>query len=399
MKLAAPALLIAWLLPGVAAGDESNWRTTWDATVYGYAARTHLNADSVLNPGNAVARADEGSETLEVRSGVRIENDTLRLTGRNTTSWRSARNAFGGTDEAETTFTQWQVRLRATDAWSISGGRDVMNWGAAQFRSPSSPFYFDNGRGNPLRELSGVDVVKVSWVGESQNSLQIAHVLGSGGANGGSWRKSWLVKYDHYGEEWSAGVLAVGSPDRATFVGFHGQYTVTDGLLAYAELSSDKRPDALQSPADTGLVFQVLRHAKRTAAGLIGAAYTLENGQTIIGEYLHDGQGYDAGQLRGYFARAVRQPGLALGLAPRLLGQDYVHLVWHSNVMESGGFWRLMMTRNLTDGSTGVSGYGEVSLSNGFSVFGLGAVNGGNPREDLSALFTRSVLVGVKVAL
>ncbi|MGE5758642.1 MAG: hypothetical protein ACM3W8_07225, partial [Sideroxydans sp.] len=146
-----------------AATAESDWRTSWDGTFYGYANRTALRADSVLNPGNQVAGLPQRSDTAELRLNFKAENETVRLTARPIGLLRETHNAFGAQQRNEGYFSLWQVRVRAAESWNVAAGRDVLNWGAGQFRSPSSPFYFDNGRTDPLRELVGMDVLKLSW--------------------------------------------------------------------------------------------------------------------------------------------------------------------------------------------------------------------------------------------
>ena len=73
----------------------------------------------------------------------------MRLTARTINSTREMRNAFGTQQRNEGYVSLWQVRVRAAESWNVAAGRDVLNWGAGQFRSPSSPFYFDNGRTDP----------------------------------------------------------------------------------------------------------------------------------------------------------------------------------------------------------------------------------------------------------
>jgi hypothetical protein len=90
---------------------------------------------------------------------------------------------------------------------------------------------------------------------------------------------------------------------------------------------------------------------------------------------------------------------VALGLAPRLLGRDYLHLVWQSNMMGEIGYWRLMYTRNLTDHGNEFAGYGETALNTHLSVYALAILPQGNARQEFSALFQRNVTVGLKIAL
>ncbi len=383
---------------------ESSWRSSWDATLYGYASSMSLNTDSILNPNNQVARLAQHSDVAEMRMNLKLENETVRFTARPIASVRELRNEFGAQRRNEGYVSQWQVRARAAEGWNIAAGREVLNWGAAQFRSPSSPFYFDNGRTDPMRELSGMDVLKLSWTPDMRSSVNLARIVrsGYGTATPDVWRDSWLAKLDQRGNEWAYGVVAVKAPQLPAFVGAHSQFTVNDALMVYGEIGWTSLTSALQSPVDLAQPFSVQTVSDRRAAALAGAAYTFENGQSLNAEYLHDGHGFTSEQETTYFARAAASPqwaGQALGLAPRLLGRDYFHLVWQSNLMESNGYWRVMFTRSLTDGGNEIGGYAESTLNAHVSVFAMGVLNNGNSRQEFSALLSRSVIAGLKVAL
>ncbi len=169
--------------------------------------------------------------------------------------------------------------------------------------------------------------------------------------------------------------------------------------MIYGEFGSSVQVSALQSSADITRPFTVQMPAPRNNTVLMGAAYTFENGNALNVEYLREGNGYNADELRAYFQRAATQPATALGFAPRLPGRDYLHLVLLSNQMESAGFWRLMLTHGMTGNSNMLAGYGEKALSTRFSAFALGVWSPGNARQEFSALFTRSITLGLKVAL
>lgn len=384
-----------------ALADESDWRTSWDSTLYGYAKSMSLRADSVLNPGNQIARLPQRSDVAELRLNFKAENETVRLTARPVAATRETRNVFGAQQRSEGYFSQWQVRVRAAENWNVAAGRDVLNWGAAQFRSPSSPFYFDNGRSDPMRELVGMDVVKLSWTPDMQSSAGLARIVrsGYGAMQPDAWRDSWLAKLDQRGDEWAYGVVAVKAPNLPAFYGAHGQTTLSDELMLYGEVGSSVRAFALQSPDDAAQPFTVQAPSSRRTTAVAGAAYTFESGHSLAAEYLHEGHGYTAAQESAYFQRAAATPGTALGLAPRLLGRDYLHLVWQSNMMGEIGYWRLMYTRNLTDGGNEFAGYGETSLNMHLSIYALAILPQGNARQEFSALFTRSVTAGLKIAL
>jgi hypothetical protein len=394
-----PLLLI--FIASNAFADDSDWRTSGDATLYAYANRMTLRDDSILNPYNQIARLPQASEVAELRAGFKVENETVRLTGRFIGSTRELRNGFGQSSRSEGYASLWQVRVRAAEGWNVAAGRDVLNWGAGQFRSPSSPFYFDNGRTDPMRELVGMDVVKVSWTPDMQNSATLARVVrsGYGAAQPDAWRDSWLAKYDTRGDEVAWGMVAAKAPDLGVFYGAHGQYTMSDELMLYGEFGSSVLPAALGSPADTAQPYLIRSPSPRRNAALAGSSYTFENGQSLAAEYLHDGHGYTKDEESAYFQRATTQPGLPLALMPRLLGRDYFHAVWQANMMSERGYWRLMYTRNLTDSGNEFAAYGETTLHPRLSIYGLAVLPRGGASQEAGALFTRSVTLGLKSSM
>jgi hypothetical protein len=384
-----------------ASADESEWKTSWDGTLYGYANSMRLRDDSVLNPYNQIARLPQRSDVAELRLNFKAENETVRLTARAISSTREMRNAYGKHSRSEGYFSLWQVRVRAAESWNVAAGRDVLNWGAGQFRSPSSPFYFDNGRTDPMRELVGMDMMKVSWTPDMQSSTTLARIVrsGYGAAQPDAWRESWLAKYDRRESALSYGLVAAKAPHLGAFYGAHGQYTMSDEVMLYGEFGSSVLPVVLQSPADAAQPYGVQSPSPRRSATLVGSSYTFESGQSLMLEYLHDGHGYTREEESAYFQRATTQFGLPLGLMPRLLGRDYIHAVWQANMMSETGYWRLMYTRNLTDNGTELAAYGETTVTTHLSVYGLIVQPVGNARQESSVLFTRSVTAGVKIAL
>lgn len=393
--------------------DETGWRPAWDGTLYGYASETAVRSDSVLNPGNNVAHLPERSSVAEARFNFKAENERVRLTLRPIFLAQEDRNVFGSQQKNEVYLSQWQARVNVAESWNVAGGRDVLNWGAAQFRSPSNPFYFNNGRSNPMSELSGVDAVRLTWSPDVQHSLYVARIFGAGHghADPDPWRDSCLVKADMRGDGWAGGVALAQQPGQALFIGAYGQQAVGDEWLLYGEMGSSTRANALLSPADNTLPFSVVSESPRRTNGLVGAAYTAESGQSLTLEYLRYDFGYDANESAAYFARAANAAatfpsaaaqqtlGMALGAAPQLLGRDYVHLVWQSNIMESNGYWRLMATHNFTDDSNEVSGYGEHTLSPRITAFALAQATTGDARREFASLSTRLITLGVKFAL
>lgn len=400
--------MIFFMGASVAVAEESAWRTSWDGTLYGYVNNTGLRADSVLNPGNQIARLPQRSQTAELRFNFKAENEDLRLALRPIVKWQQSGNVFGNQTKREAYLSQGQLRWRVAEAWSLAAGREVLNWGPGQFRSPANPFYFDNGRSDPMRELSGLDVLKLSWTPDTRSTLSFARIAGTGhyAGNIDTWRDTWLIKSDQRGERWAGGLALAKKTGQGAFVGAHLQYTLNDALLLYGELGSSTRVNALQSPPDAALPFSVVAESARRSNELLGATYTFDNGQSLTGEYLHQGHGFAANEETAYFARAANAAlpagaatlGMALATAPPLLARDYLHLVWQNSLLESSGYWRLMLTHNFNDGGSELSGYGEYTLSGRMSGFVLVVFPQGGVRQELSALTKRMVTLGVKFA-
>lgn len=395
------------------ADDESAWRTSWDGTLYGYANSMGVRNDSVLNPNNALARLPERSGIVEGRFNFKAENESLRFSARPIVL--AQREVIAGipTDKTDGFLSQWQTRWKVRDDWALSGGREVLNWGAAQFRSPSNPFYFNNGRSNPMSELSGMESLRLSWSPDVNTTLYMARLFGSGHGhdNPDPWTDSWLTKADLRGEGWAGGVALAKQPGHLLFIGAHGQQSIGDEWLLYAELGSSSRTNALISSVDMNLPFFIEGETTRRTNALVGGNYTAENGQSLAVEYLHYDFGYDRQEVAAFFARASQAAntlaspssqqtlGMALSAAPQLLGRDYVHMVWQSNLMESSRYWRVMVTHSFTDGNNELAGYTEKALSSRYTAFALAQITAGGAQQEFSRLLNHFLTLGIKVAL
>ena len=389
--------------------EENDWNTSWDGALYAYPTSTELRDDSLLNPDSRIAHLPQHSQTAEARFNFKAENDSLRLTLRPILLWQQNSNAFDDQVQSETYLSQGQLRWRMAESWNVAAGREVMNWGPGQFRSPSNPFYFDNGRSNPIRELSGLDAVKMSWTPDTRHAISLAYIGSSGHYTGptDTWRDTWLVRATKRGMKWAGGVAVAKKEGQKAFVGADAQYTASDALLLYGEAGSSTRLNALVSPADATQPFTVEAESARHLSELIGATYTLDNGQSLTAEYLHQRHGFTASEEAAYFERAANATlpagaatlGMALVNAPPLLGRNYLHLVWQNNVLEGDGYWRLMWTRNMTDHGNQLSGYAEITVSKRVSGFVLTMLALGNERQEFSSLIGNMATAGIKIAL
>lgn len=394
-------LVAPWLLAMSVYAGADDLRGGWDAALYLQADSARARQDGPLNPG--LARLDEDRQTLELRANLKLDGEAWHLGLRPILSLRHD-DLETGAVVRQGYLSQWQWRLRLTEHSALSLGREPTHWGPAQFRSPSSPFYFDNGRADPSRELSGVDDVKLAWTPDAKRVFSLAYVQDRGHAAPADdpWRDTWLARGEWRGAEGSLGLALAKAPERGAFLGAYAQWTASDAWLLYAEAASSTQAAALQSPAEPARPFALVNESARRGVVLLGATRTLENGQSLTLEWLHNGHGFTPAESAALFGRAADDPGaagLALGHLPALLGRDYLHLVWQSNPLDSGTYWRLMASHNLDDASSQWAAYVDHPLNGHLSLYALGVANTGGGRGEFAALLERSLSVGVRLAL
>lgn len=408
------ACLLATLLGTLAALPRAapasdGWTLSADANLYGYAATLQPAHDSVLNPDDRIAELARDSFTLEGRFNLKAERGPLRLTARPIVHWQHDSHGSGG----QAYLSQWQLRWRAGSATSAVLGRETLSWGPAQFRSPSNPYYFDNGRSNPIRELSGVDVARLIWAPDVTRSVYLARIASSGHevARPDPWADSWLLKADLRSDDLAAGLALASRPQAGHFVGAHVQRTLGDEWLLYGEFGSSTLTRSLRPARDPAQPADVADESPRHASWLLGASYTLESGHSLTAEYLRYGHGYDGDARRSLFRRAdaaaARLPaaearrtlGLGLGATPPLLGRDYLHLIWQNSPFSDAGYWRLMLTHSLADGSAQASLFAERPLDRRVTAFVLGTLPLGGRASEFGDLLDYTFTLGARIAL
>jgi hypothetical protein len=424
------ALVILWLglctcgraeepsAPAVEPADEAVARITGSLEAWGYANHNQLQNPSVLNPGNAIAHLPHDQALMDVRFNLRAELGDFQALG--SARWVEQRGEvrlYGASDSAGSQFSgqlgQGFVRYRVGDD-VLTAGRELLTWGPANFRSPSNPYYFDAGRTNPLAATPGIDLVRYTasrgswrWTGAyitSTDQLSPPSSLGH----------STLIKLDQQGASHLVSLIASQQRAGSGFLGGFAQITPDDAWLLYAEFGSGQQAQALipnLTASGQQPLYQSTRPAPRTWDGLLGASYTLENGQVLIVEALHNNSGYTAAGEAAYFRQAVQAGqwlggnpsaalgslGQAAGQAPRLLGRNYLWLGWQSNPQDSKLFWRTELSNNLGDGSAQALVYVEKNFVPSLSGFVSLVHAFGSAQSEWGSFIRSRMTVGFKL--
>lgn len=430
IKVGSGLSLLLGLLAGSPAGagvfQDLMDQSTTSLQVLAYDSEVGLRGNSLLNPGNRIARLPGGQTDLEARLDLKLTTDhvVLSLKPRARFEWKRFED-----DSSKTRFdafvNQWSVTVFPVQELAVSVGRDILTWGPSNFRSPSNPIYFENGRNNPMRELRGVDVAKVTYSPLAELSLSLLHNFGDGRGDW-QWEKEEegfkalsLLKLDYTADVYTASlnVSKRWSNERPRFGAF-GQAILNEALLVYAEAGLRQGTSALYPevlPTPMGGVF-LPRHAEDNQlfyTALIGGGYTFGSGHTVYLEYLSNNEGYRwADQVR-YFDIATsasevltsQSPaaplagqtlGAALNNGLALQGRHYLFLQVQNSQADSGPIWQLRYALNLVDGSGQASAYVEWNALERLAFFGLAVVNHGGHRSEFNSLLNHSILVGAK---
>jgi hypothetical protein len=413
VKARIPLLLLA-LAVRAAAGDP--FRPSGNAELWAYGTATDRVDDSPLNPANRVALLPDPQWTGDARINLRLTRDGLEIVARPRVLEQHDPGQGGVPDVNQAYLAQAFARIQLDPALTFTGGRELLTWGPGNFRSPSNPLYFDAGRSEPLRDVPGVDLARLAYT-RGPLTLMVARELDAGHLDRAVTPQPVSIgKLDLRGRDSLFSAIVASPVWGAPFYGAFAQATLGEAWLAYGEFGSGRRQQALTvSPPPQEPPFTAQAPSPRESTVLLGASYTLHNGQSVGLEWLGDGHGYSKQGENQYFARAARTAGQylaapgapaaaqqlaalgqAISQAPALLGRNYGALLWQSNPQETGHYWRLMWTSNLQDRSSQILAYGEKSLSGRFTAFAALTRNLGGAGSDFASLFSVSLTLGVK---
>jgi hypothetical protein len=407
---------------GGPAESPSPWSSQLQLYFYG---GPYARSASIINPGNDIAHLPNDAYTGEIRLDLSYKGPWFTLTAKPRGQWEEAWAAGSIHQTFQAWINEWAIRKSISHALSISAGREIMTWGPSNFRSPSNPFYFDNGRENPILELRGVDFVRVSYASTTAWSISAVGVLGNGHgpAPPDGFHRTAMLKLDYTGGAWNFSINASKPSARPLFVGGYAQATVGKGWLVYGEAGAHQGstawyPAAVE-PASYGAYYapftqRYLNSGHIFYSALAGQGYTFSSSHTLYTEYLHQNAGYSgvdaqrfgllASSSNALLSSGTPQAGLgamALGQALNtglpLLRRDYLFFQFQNNQAGNGPIWQIRNTLGINDGSGQIAVYGEWNVAKRVTLFGLVGLNYGSPRTEFGELLRANATIGLKI--
>jgi hypothetical protein len=407
----------------------SEWlETLTEGLDYNIRALTSLTiqqaADSPQNPNNDFVQLPTYIAEMEFRPDVRLSlwhfdfsvKPRLNLAG---TFWDGGMRTGDRDMDADVFVNEWLARLRLTDSLFVSYGRENLQWGPSFLFSPSNPFFRDNGRLNPKREVRGSDFARLVWLPGNAWTLSLIANVDAGRQEFRSldFRRTYAMKLDYVGSSAYASLISAYQEDNRYHVGWYGGWTVTDALLVYMEGAVIRGVNALFPVADAsplGATMEVADAFTWDGVILLGASYTLTLGPTLTVEYVYDSVGYNADQARTYDQLRQRAADAFLQMCPirdlgrltlsqtldpglRFTRQHFVLLQYvHQNFRDVFNL-TFRWTQSLEDHSGQFNYIFEYLLGDHLQWFSVGTINVGDRESVFGSFLDHQILIGLEV--
>lgn len=410
-------------MPSTSSAAESDVALSVRTRALFFGTETRLSPNSPFNPDNRIATLPRSELELHLRPDFSLSGEGWEAVARPRAIAKSTRTLVAGQGDkaADTTLSLNEGWLRADlgTEWVASVGRKVLLWGPSMLVSPSNPFFVDNGRSNPYREMGGRDFAQIHYFPGDSLSLQGIFNFGRGKDVAGEapFQPVAALKLDWTGTTHSFSLILSDREGHGPQLGGYGQLTSSQALLLYAEGAVRSGSDALYPvPVTDGPGWDFIARKKDSSrlfsTALVGAAYTLTAGPTLHIEYVHSDEGYSDGEAADYYglARDLRQllgqggaggagALLGKGLNPNqlLLRRNYLFAQYlHTNIGNSLDV-TLRYTHNLDDGSSMLVPILAWNATDHLQVFALGVINSGADQTEFGQLFRRQAMLGIQL--
>jgi hypothetical protein len=272
-----------------------------------------IRRDSDFNPENRIAKLVGTQYLLELRPNFFAEYDNLSVAlGPRLTVGKIIDSNFTPPDQGvihDYYINTWRVKVRPTPELGVSYGKEVLLWGNAIFRSPSNPFFADNGRINPVQELDGKEFAIVTYNPSLTYAATLLANVGKGRGpptDSSTFFPITALKLDYVGETVNASVIPSKRAHEDLRLGGFVTWTASDAWLVYGEGVVTRGSLALYpeigGPFGGVLLPQFESSGRVFYTALFGATYTFENGLSVTTEYVNNNAGYNNNEQKSLMA-------------------------------------------------------------------------------------------------
>jgi hypothetical protein len=386
-----------------------------------------LNASSPLfNPGNRIIEFPASSLELQLRPDFDVRYQPIRMKAKprliTDRQWDDGYLQGNGKNNSDWFLNEGLLQAEVYKNFLVSYSREVLLWGPSLFVSFSNPFFLDNGRSTPHRELGGADFLRATYLPGYQWNVSYLYnnSQGRNDIRTSGFTPIHAIKLDYTGFDYSGSVLVWKPEGRKPRLGVYGQTTLSDAALAYFDGSIGQGTQAYYPKRDASswLGWEMTDskiHSSRFYPNLVaGTSYTLQLGPTLNLEYAYNGEGYDEGEADRYFelgrqtSAVFKANGPLAGAAAGLLGQALTpdlyllrrHYLFFQFLQTNIANWidiNLRYTQNLQDGSGQFVPIVNWNVGDRVQLFGQAIVNLGNGHTEFGRFQQYSFILGVEL--
>lgn len=382
-------------------------------------------ADSSQNPNNDFYQISRYSIELEIRPDLRLTFRRLDLSAkpRMNLEWKVWEDGGreGESDWNDDWFVnEWLARIRVTEKLFVSYGRENLQWGPSYLFSPSNPFFRDNGRSNPKREVPGMDFARIVWLPAMSWTISFIANIDEGRQEFRFFEfdKIYAMKLDYSGQEAYASMILSHQESDRNRLGAFGGWTATDALLLYGEGTISKGTDALypktaNNPFEISIDAVYDKDLSLKGTILAGGSYTLEAGPTLTMEYVYNGSGYSDGEADLYYQlrqaaadayyladpiQSLSKLTLSQTADPKLrfLRRNYIMFQYNHNDIWDVLNLTFRWTQNIDDSSGQFISIVECFVGDHIQLFSIGGINSGSSDTEFGTILDRHCMIGVE---
>jgi hypothetical protein len=380
--------------------------------------------DSTQNPDNDFLKIPRYQADLDIRpdATLHIRRLDLSIKPRANLQWQVWEDGTQkGEDDWEDDWfiNEWLARFKVTDTLFASYGRENLQWGPSYMFSSSNPFFMDNGRINPKKEVAGMDFARLVWLPTMAWTISLIANTDKGRQISTTWdfQKTYALKLDYVGQEGYAGLILSHQEEERDKVGIFGGWTASDALLLYSDMGFSQGSHNLYPVEDTttpfGASMQVKDKESTTwkGAAVAGGSYTFLVGPTFAVEYLYNGFGFDDEEAKLYYQ--LRQNAFRAYISPlwglsrmtlgrtadtglRFLRQNYAMVQYRQNDIMDRLNLSFSWIHNLDDDSGRFIANIDCYVGDHVQVFTIGSVHFGHRDTEFRAILDSFLMIGLE---
>ena len=262
-----------------------------------------VEKDGPFNVDNRYALLPENSWETELRPELRAATNYCSGLLKPRMRWNGS-DIEGQTAYGHEFFVNTALVKCKAPSLDISVGRQSIQWGNGQFRSPSNPFFAESLQFNPAQEVLGKDFITLSAQTQREWSGMLIVHTGDNHIDPDEpyFRRDYGVKLGWVGEASTGGLIWSQRNGRPPRLGGHWTTTWSDATLLYGE-ATISRDAAGFIPAQDASGSIRMEPAQEVSNDhrhtvLLGASYTFENGVPAYAEYINTTEGLSSHEAK-----------------------------------------------------------------------------------------------------